>query len=272
VVRPVARAGNLDDLASFVVQSRAGEFIFREADPGAEMYIIQEGQVEVLKQYAGEARQLAILEVGDFFGEMSLLEEQPREVSARALGDCRLLRIDQSTFDQIVREDPEIAVRMLRKLSLRLRERQEADARAAEIAQGPLGIAESPSARAAVPAPAQAPAPAPRVTVRRVVLTDPTGATTFTLSDSTEATIGRIDRATGFTPDIDLTALDTERTLSRRHAKIVKRDGEFYVREEIGTRNGTFVNGERLATGVEIKLTDGAHVRFGLVELIFQNR
>ena len=92
----------------------------------------------------------------------------------------------------------------------------------------------------------------------------------FTLEGLTEATVGRVDRATGFTPDIDITPLDAERTLSRRHAKIVVRDGDFYVREEMGTRNGTFVNGERVQTGVDVRLASGDRLRFGLVETVFE--
>jgi CRP-like cAMP-binding protein len=269
MVKAVGGEGNLDDLTTFVVSGKAGDTIFAEGDTGTEMYIIQQGQVEIFKEYAGSTRPIATLETGDFFGETSLLEEQPREASARAVSDFRLLRIDQTTFDQIVREDPEIAVRMLRKLSHRLREREEADARAADIAQGPLGAREDVPAPSAAPAPAAAPPAAPSVPVR-VTLREPATGTEFVLSERKESTVGRLDRATGFSPDIDLTPFDTERTLSRRHAKIVERDGHFFVREEMGTRNGTFVNGERLATGVEVALTDGAQIRFGLVALVFQ--
>jgi CRP-like cAMP-binding protein len=275
MAKPLDNDRNLDDVTTFVVSGQAGDFVFREGDSGTDLYIIQEGQIEIERQYAGVTRQLAVLEAGDFLGEMSLFEELPREASARALTDYRLLRIDASTFAQIVQEDPEIAVRMLRKLSRRLRERQDADARAAEIAQGPLRAAmkslETPNQdarRADAPATPESAAPAPR----RLVLVETASGTEFILSDRAEATVGRIDRATGFTPDFDLSPFDTQRTLSRRHAKIVSRDGEFYVREEVGTRNGTFVNGERVTTGVEVRLGDGAQVRFGQVETVFHDR
>ena len=267
MVKPLGEERNLDDVARFIVAGKAGDFVFREGDSTAEMYIIQDGQIEIVKQYAGEARQIAVLEAGDFFGEISLLEEQPREVSAHALTDYRLLRIDHSTFDQIVQENPEIAIRMLRKLSRRLREHQEADLRAAQIAMGalrPLAEVSKPPA-----APEETPK-APAVLHARLVHS-PSG-TEFRLPDGAEATIGRIDRATGLAPDVDLTEVDTEKTLSRRHAKILRRGREFYLREEMGTRNGTFVNGERIKTGVEVKLNDGDRLRFGLVETVFHCR
>ena len=55
-----------------------GEYVFREGDLGTEMFIVHEGQVEITKRIGGEEKQLALLEKGDFFGEMSLLEELPR--------------------------------------------------------------------------------------------------------------------------------------------------------------------------------------------------
>ena len=265
-------AGNLDDLSKFLMSAEAGDYIFRESESGADMYIIRNGQVEILKLRAGGEKQLMILEAGDFFGEMSLLEDQPRDVSARALGAVELLRIDATTFNTIVQEAPEIPVRMLRKLCLRLREYQEHDERAAAIAMGPLsGVSPSYSA-ASVSGAMPAPEPEAGASDGVAVLVDPKSQTMFELTNKGESTVGRVDRLTGFTPDVDLSAMDTQRTLSRRHAKIVFHDHDYFVREEIGTRNGTFVNGERVQTGVDVKLATGDRVRFGMIETVFEIR
>lgn len=245
----------LDDLSRFLVKGQAGDYVFREGDASRDMFIVQEGRLELLKQYAGEERQLAQLEVGDFFGEWSLLEEEPREVSARGLTEYRLLRIDQSVFHQIVREDPDIAVRMMRRLSRRLSERQAADIRAAEIAMGGFGKA--------VPRPASAEAPA---TGEPFLFA---GDKQFAIKDG-EAVVGRADPAKSVTPDVDLGDLDTERTLSRRHARVVRSADGVFVREEPSARNGTFVNGRRLGAGEAQKLEHGDRVRFGLVETLFR--
>jgi len=254
-------APNLDDLSKFIVSVKAGDFIFREGDLGSEMFVIQEGVVEILKPSAREPGPVATVEVGDFFGEMALLEELPRGSSARAATDCRLLRIDQSTFTQIVYDDPEIAIRMLRKLSGRLRNWQLADQRAAQIALGPLRDT-------AIPSKQEEPPPAPAAPAG--VLIEQESGTEFPLAAGPETTIGRPDRSTGFTPDVDLSDVDLKRTLSRRHAKIVRRDREYYLREEIGTRNGTFLNGARIPTGTDAKLTDGDQVRFGVVDMVLR--
>ena len=230
--------------------------VFREGDPGAEMYIIQEGRIEILKRLKGEERRVAVLEEGDFFGEMAILEDMPRSASARAASDCVLLRIDESTFDQMARHNPEIPVRMLRKLSHRLREANpmllDVDPRAA------AGVAPAAPERTNVPRSA----PSGRAKLVHAGIE-------FPLTDGDETFIGRPDAATGFVPDVDLRQVDTSRTTSRRHARIVRRDDRFLLREEIGTANGTFVNGKRLATGVEVELRSGDEVRFGGVSTVF---
>ena len=68
------------------------ELDFREGDLGTEMYIINEGKVEILNQVGDEEQVLAVLEKGDFFGEMSVLEDLPRAATARAATDVRLCR------------------------------------------------------------------------------------------------------------------------------------------------------------------------------------
>jgi hypothetical protein len=256
-----AEGASLDDLSRFLVTGKAGEFVFREGDPSSEMYIVQEGQLELLRTYAGEEKVIAKLEAGDFFGEWSLLEEVPREVSARGLSEFRLLRIDHTTFHQIIREDPNIAVRMLRRLAQRLSERQAADMRAAEIAMGGLkGAApRDPKVAAALAVPVKPGVP---------VLIG--GEHQFELVQGQEGVVGRADPARAFIPDVDLTPLDTERTLSRRHARVHWREDGVYVREESAARNGTFVNGRRLGPGEDVKLQDTDRVRFGLVETVFR--
>ena len=91
----------------------------------------------------------------------------------------------------------------------------------------------------------------------------------FYLAAGSETTIGRRDPVTGINPDIDLTPADGQRSISRRHAKIFRRGDKFYLREEVGTMNGTFINGERVETGVPVEFHEGDEVRFGLIKTIF---
>lgn len=238
----------------YLVSVPSGAFVFEEGELGTEMYIIQDGKVEILQHVAGENRQRAVLEKGDFFGEMSLLEDLPRNASARALSEVRLLKIDGTTFDQMLRDNPEIGVRMMRKLSRRLRE---ADRLLREAGAEASAAAPEPSA----PGEEQAAPPAAERLVH-----GPSGME-FPLSSFAETMVGRRDPVTGIYPDIDLSPIDNQRSVSRRHGKVYRRGGKLYLAEEIGTMNGTFVNGNRLVKGVPAEVKEGDELRFGVVGL-----
>lgn len=248
-------AGDRDFSCSFV----AGETVFEDGQDGAEMYIIQTGEVEIFKVTAGESHQLALLEEGDFFGEMAILENLPRTAGARAVTDCALVRIDRSTFDQLVKHDPEIAIRMLRKLSFRLR--QAGPSLIDSVAEAPISPLEPQEKTPLVPRGASPGKP-------RLVSTDPE--LEAPLSPSGMTTIGRFDSSTGIHPTIDLKPLDHDRSTSRRHAVIEQRRNVFVVRDEVGAANGTFVNGSRLTPGVEVEINHGDILSFGLVGLKFR--
>ena len=241
---------------NFTVRYGAGDRIFNEGDLGTTMYIVQSGVVRLFRSVDGERRQHGEMEKGDFFGEMSILEDMPRTASAKVLETCKVLQINGSTFDQMLRKNPEIAVRMMRKLSRRLREtdRLLREALGSEEAQAP----EMPTPEAERPE---------NVGPERMIH-DLTGIEFF-LSAGAETSVGRKDPVTGINPDIDLTPADTQRSISRRHAKVFRRGDKYFIREEIGTMNGTFVNGDRVETGVLAEFKHGDEVRFGLIKTIF---
>ena len=249
------------NLPNYTVEFTAGEFIFNEGDLGMEMYIIHEGKIEILKDIQGEQRQLAVLEKGDFFGEMSILEDLPRTAGARAIGEVKLLLINGATFDQMLRTNPEIAVRMMRKLSRRLRE---TDRLLRELPGAAVVAIDEPVAASPTDAAEAEVGRGPQCLVH-----DKSGME-FLLARGSETMIGRRDPVTGIDPDIDLTPADTQRSISRRHAKIYRRGAKFFVSEEIGTMNGTFVNGTRIETGVPTEIKYGDEVRCGLVNLKFR--
>ena len=257
MVKPVFKSTSAKKKSSFSVAFQAGDSIFKEGDLGTEMFIVQEGKVEVLKHFKGEDQRLAVLGQGDFFGEMAILEDMPRTASARAVADCILLKINGSTFDQMLRKNPEIAVRMMRKLSRRLRETD-------QMLRQALGAEESQAPEMPTPEVKADSAKGPEQLVHEV------SGIEFFLAAGSETTIGRRDPVTGINPDIDLTPADSQRSISRRHAKIFRRGEKFYLREEIGTMNGTFINGERVETGVPVEFKAGDEVRFGLIKTVFQ--
>lgn len=86
----------------------------------------------------------------------------------------------------------------------------------------------------------------------------------------TPARIGRKDAKIGVDPDIDLTPERYGRTVSRRHAIIDRRHGQWCITEEPGAKLGTFVNRQRLSPGRRMSLKDGDEVRFGRTKLTFR--
>ena len=99
--------------------------LFQEGDRGEEMYIIQAGKVKISKKVRGVDKTLAMLEKGEFFGEMSILNDKPRSATAETVEDSDLLVIDRKTFDTLIRGNPEITVRFIKRLADRLREANE---------------------------------------------------------------------------------------------------------------------------------------------------
>jgi CRP-like cAMP-binding protein len=252
---PGSTSGGGGDKKGYAVEIKAGEYVFHEGDLGTEMYVINEGKVEILNQVGDEEQLLAVLEKGDFFGEMSVLEDLPRAASARAGSDVRLLQINGSTFDFLLQGNPEIAVRMMRKLSRRLRETD-------EMLKSVLGT--KVTSRELPRQDVQAPADGPERLIH------PPSGMEFPLSNGSETSIGRKDPVTGIYPDIDLTPVDNQRSVSRRHSKIYRRGNKFFFGEEIGTMNATFLNGRRLDTGIPAEMKPGDELRCGVVILRFE--
>jgi CRP-like cAMP-binding protein len=109
-----------------ILTPAAGELVFKEGDPARDLFVVMNGEMEVLKrsQTSVDAR-VALLGPGDWFGEMSILDVQPRSASVRVLAPSRLLKISASDLDALYRHDVRayaiIVLNIARELSRRLR-------------------------------------------------------------------------------------------------------------------------------------------------------
>ena len=99
-----------------------GEIIVRQGDVGDSMFVIQEGQVEVLNESDGNEVRLRIAGEGEFMGEMAIFERIHRTATLRALGQVRVLTIDKKNFLRRIHEDPSLAFRLVKTMSARIRE------------------------------------------------------------------------------------------------------------------------------------------------------
>ncbi len=98
----------------------AGHVLFREGDSGKHMYVIQSGRVQLTRKVRGREQHLAALPPGEFFGEMAIINKQPRSATATVIEEAHLLVLDARTFEAMIRGNAEIAIRMIKKLALRL--------------------------------------------------------------------------------------------------------------------------------------------------------
>ncbi len=114
-----------------------GEAIVSQGEVGDCMYVIQEGQVEVLQTQMGQEVRLAVMGPGEFFGEMALFEREVRSATVRSLGEARVLTVDKRTFMGRVHEDPSLAYRLVQTLCRRLRKSNQEFARATTIMHKP---------------------------------------------------------------------------------------------------------------------------------------
>ena len=103
----------------------SGEVIFREGDPGPEVFILQEGRVRVLKRVRLIERSLQILKPGDLFGESALLIGTPRTATAVALSDVLVLALDPDTFGALMSGSVQVAMRLVQQLVRRLRDAED---------------------------------------------------------------------------------------------------------------------------------------------------
>lgn len=100
-----------------------GETITEQGEMGDEMFIIISGQVRVVAESGGEAEEIVRRGSGEYVGEMSIIDRQPRMASLIAAGEVRTLCINQAEFEEILRLRPETSLAVMRVLCERLRER-----------------------------------------------------------------------------------------------------------------------------------------------------
>lgn len=275
----------------FFVEVAAGSTLFKQGDAGGALYIIESGQIDLFPAGAGEA--LISLGPGDCCGEAALLDKQPHTATAVAKSRTRLLRIERAALPEVLRINADVATALLGKFAARIAHLESSLVDAAHV-QAPAPPPSKPVAPVApkpveASAPAPPPPPAPPKPVAAPVPAPPppspppppkpaapvalalrvTAANQVVALDATRTQflIGRPDPATGTTPEIDLGPFDVQRTLSRRHAMLLRDGAQYSIREDAATTNGTYLNGERLQTGIARPVKTGDKLRFGSIEV-----
>lgn len=102
------------------------ELVFDEDSKGDSMYVLKSGAVKILKKVKNQENTIAVLNPGEFFGEMALLDGLPRSAAVRATTDCELFMISLEGYQKLRREKPHTALKLMdiiiKVLSNRLRQ------------------------------------------------------------------------------------------------------------------------------------------------------
>jgi CRP/FNR family transcriptional regulator, cyclic AMP receptor protein len=110
----------------FEKEFNKGTVLFFEGMAGGIMYLVKSGQIEIYKKQGSQEIAITTLKPGDFLGEMSLLDDEPRSAAARVGQDAVLLVITKRNFQEILKASPEgankIFIALLRIMSKRLRD------------------------------------------------------------------------------------------------------------------------------------------------------
>lgn len=103
-----------------VKQCPAGTVLFREGEAGKKMYVIKSGRVRLTKKVQDTSIVLEDLGAGAFCGEVAMVSDQPRPVTATVIRDAAVIQIDASQFENMLRSNADIAVRMMKRMTQRL--------------------------------------------------------------------------------------------------------------------------------------------------------
>ena len=104
---------DLTQFDRFKVTFQKGDQIFCEYEPGDSFYLIQTGRVQIVKIIGDIEKMVDILQPGEIFGEMAILEEAPRSASAIALDKVEVLEFNKKNFEILMRGNPQIAMKLL---------------------------------------------------------------------------------------------------------------------------------------------------------------
>lgn len=98
-----------------------GEYIFQEGEPAQNLFMVYRGKVEINRSVAGRNEVINTIEESQFFGEMALIDDAPRNANALALEDCELIKMTQESFENNIKNNPLFALSVIRFLSSRVR-------------------------------------------------------------------------------------------------------------------------------------------------------
>jgi CRP-like cAMP-binding protein len=120
-IAPYIKSPQQDFKPDEVVRSyEKDSIVFCEGEPGDELFIIQKGAVKIIKITENSEILLAVLKIGDIFGEMALLESKPRAAGAVAYENCQLMVVKRNNFQHMIQTQPQLIAKLTTLLAERI--------------------------------------------------------------------------------------------------------------------------------------------------------
>lgn len=252
----------MDGFKKFITHYKKEDTIYKKGDLQGDFYIINKGKIQ-LKLDEG-SQPVVTLSKGDFFGEESLNDSQNAMYTVEVLEDSDIIKIPFDSLVDMMKKSNSISLKILKKLS----EKHIKILNNTLTVERPKKITEADEQKADIPEEEKTSEMLPMDVKAYLVIERSNRVVQLTKSHTY---LGRRDYTTGSVPDVDLTKEDEEKYISRRHSKISYIDSKFYVSEEPGAVNGTFLNGTKLATGVKHELHDKDELTLCHLNIIFKH-
>jgi CRP-like cAMP-binding protein len=252
----------MDLLKKFITKYKAGDIIYQKGDNQTDFFIINKGKIQLKNDTNGQI--LTTLGKGDFFGEESLNNDQNAIYTVEVIEDADMIKIPYVSLTEMLKQMPDIALKILKKLSEK------------HIKIQSVLMSQAVSSPPVKEKPAGKEAKKEDQTTAEKISPDIKAYLIIQRSNrivqltKTQTVLGRRDYTTGFVPDIDLTDEDEEKYISRKHSQVLFKDGKFYLSEEPGAINGTFLNGSKLQTGVKHELKNEDEITLCQLNVIFK--
>ncbi len=235
----------MDIAKKYIKHFKTGDVIYEKGDLQTDFYIINKGKVQL--KIEGNDLILATLTKGDFFGEESLNSDHIAAYTVDVIEDSDIIEIPYVYLVDMMKKNTKIALKILKKLSEKnlkiLNNTLLMKKKIVIVDKEEDANEETHDDAIAEKIPSD---------IKAYLIIQRSNRIVQLIKKKTF--LGRRDYTTGFIPDVDLTREDEEKYISRKHSSISYINDKFYIAEEPGSVNGTYLNGNKLNTSVKYEL------------------
>lgn len=252
----------MDIAKKYIKHFKVGDVIYEKGDLQTDFYIINKGKVQLKIEENNLI--LTTLTKGDFFGEESLNSDHIAAYTVDVIEDSNIIEIPYVYLVDMMKKNTKIALKILKKLS----EKNLKILNNTLLMKKKIVIVDKEEEDANEETHDDAIAEKLPSDIKAYLIIQRSNRIVQLIKKKTF--LGRRDYTTGFIPDVDLTREDEEKYISRKHSSISYISDKFYIAEEPGSVNGTYLNGNKLNTSVKYELKNGDELTLCHLNLKFK--